>query len=501
MSIAQLDAFASATVMLQALRERQLSAVELLGLHVRRIERYNPDLNAIVSPDYTDAHRTAAAADAARMRGEDLSLLGLPITVKESINVRGLRTTVGMPDWSEAYVDFDAPLVRQVRAAGAVIMGKTNVPPMIWDWQANNPIFGRTNNPWDLQRTPGGSTGGGAAALAAGLTPLEFGSDIAGSIRVPAAFCGVYGHKPSETALPRTGQFPFPPLPNAGLVMGVLGPLARSAADLALAFSITAGPEEGEDAAWRLEIPSARHTRLADYRVAVLPKPDWLPVEPEILASLERLNRELERAGAHVREIQPESFADLRQHTHLYLSLLWASAPLLGTPALLQQLVAGFRARGDEFSVATLRGLTATAADYFGLRIQREQYRAAYRAFFRDWDILLTPISLAPAFLHQEMPWPPMVTLVERTLNVDGQPVPYDLGYVYPAIATLSGQPATVFPAGQTQTGLPIGLQAVGPYLEDYTPIEFAALVEREFGGFCQPPGYDTDSVNQQQQA
>jgi amidase len=489
-STPQLDAFAPATVMLQALQTRQISAVELLEMHLHRIVRYNPDLNAIVSNDNASARHHAEAADAARARGENRPLLGLPITVKESINVRGLRTTVGMPDWSETYVAFDAPLVHQVRTAGAVIMGKTNVSPMIWDWQSNNPIFGRTNNPWDIHRTPGGSTGGGAAALAAGLTPLEFGSDIAGSIRVPAAFCGVYGHKPSETALPRSGQFPFPPLPNSGMVMGVLGPLARSGRDLALAFGITAGPEEGEDAAWKLEIPPARHARLTDYRVAVLPQLPWLPVDPEILACLDRLIADLERVGATVREAQPEGFLDLRQHTQVYLSLLWASAPLLAPPTTIQQLVERYRSRGDEFSAATVHGLTATAAEYFRLRIQREQYRAAYRAFFRDWDILLTPISLAPAFLHQAMPWPPMVTLVERTLDVDSQLVPYDWGYVYPGLATLSGQPATVFPCGLTQAGLPIGLQAIGPYLEDYTSIEFAALIEREFGGFRQPPGY-----------
>jgi amidase len=490
MGNAGLDAFAPAVQMLQALRERRISAVELLDLHLRRIEKYNPALNAIVTPDYTNARRSAEAADAARKRGEDLPLLGLPVTVKDSINVRGLRTTVGMPDWAEAVVDWDAPLVSRLRAAGAVIMGKTNVPPMIWDWQANNPVFGRTNNPWDLERTPGGSTGGGAAALAAGLTPLEFGSDIAGSIRVPAAFCGVYGHKPSETALPRTGQFPFSPLPSNGMVMGVLGPLARSAADLALAFGIIAGPEEGEDAAWRLEIPPARHARLAGFRVAVLPRPGWLPLDPEILAALDRLAGDLRRAGATVAEAQPEGFGDLRQHTQVYMSLLWSVGGLILPPDGLQPLVDAYRALGDEFADAAVLGLTASAAGYFGLRIQREQVRAAYRAFFRDWDVLLTPITLAPAFLHQPMAWPPLVTLPGRTLDVAGQSVSEDWAFVYPGIATLSGQPATAFPAGLTHSGLPIGLQAIGPYLEDHTPIEFAALVEREYGGFRPPAGY-----------
>jgi amidase len=183
-------------------------------------------------------------------RGEDAPLRGLPMTLKESINVRGLRTTAGMTMWKDFRSEHDAPVTLRVKGAGAVVMAKTNVPQMLSDWQSSNPVYGRTNNPWDLARTPGGSTGGGAAALAAGLTPLEFGSDIGGSIRVPAAFCGVYGHRPSETAMARSGQFPMPPMPNAAVVMGVQGPLARSAADLELALDVAVGPEVGEDVAW-----------------------------------------------------------------------------------------------------------------------------------------------------------------------------------------------------------------------------------------------------------
>src|SRR5437660_10978673 len=187
------------------------------------------------------------------------------MTLKESINVRGLRTTAGMSVWKDFRSEHDAPVTTRVQGAGAVVLAKTDVPRMLSDRQSSNPVYGRTNNPWDLSRTPGGSTGGGAAALAAGLTPLEFGSDIGGSIRVPAAFCGVYGHRPSETAMPRSGQFPYPPMPNAAVVMGVQGPLARSADDLELALDVLAGPEVGEDVAWRVELPPARRTRLADF--------------------------------------------------------------------------------------------------------------------------------------------------------------------------------------------------------------------------------------------
>ena len=190
-----------------------------------------------------------------------------------------------MPEW-KGYVSAArrARVTARTRAAGAVLLGKTNVPPMLADWQSANPIFGRTNNPWDRGRTPGGSSGGSAAAIAAGLTALEVGSDIGGSIRVPAAFCGVYGHRPSETLLPRSGQFPMPPLPNGAVVMGVQGPLARSAEDLELALSVLAGPEVGEDVAWKVTLPAARRERLADFRVAVLPPIPWHPVDEQIRA-------------------------------------------------------------------------------------------------------------------------------------------------------------------------------------------------------------------------
>jgi amidase len=273
-----MDAFATATDMLEALRTRQVTSQELLDLHLRRIERYNPRLNAIVIPN-TDARQTAVAADAARAHGGAQALLGLPLTMKDCLYVAGLPTTGGVPERRQTIADADARIVARVRAAGAVLLGKTNVPPYAADWQAANPLFGRSNNPWDLTRTPGGSTGGGAAAVAAGLTPLEFGGDFAGSIRVPAAFCGIYGHKPSETALPPSGHFPGLNAPNAAIAMAVQGPLARSAADLELAFNIIAGPDVGEDVAWRLDIPPARHQRLAQYRVAILPPIPWVPVE------------------------------------------------------------------------------------------------------------------------------------------------------------------------------------------------------------------------------
>jgi amidase len=484
MSITPLTTFATATEMLQALQTKHISAVELLALHLQQIERHNPTLNAIVIPDYEHARQVAQEADAARARGEERPLLGLPLTIKDCLDVQDLPTTAGVRSRAGALAKVDGLVSARVRAAGGVIMGKTNVPPYAGEWQAHNKLFGRTNNPWDLTRSPGGSTGGGAAALAAGLTPLELGSDIGGSIRVPAAFCGCYGHKPSETAIPRSGHFPGSPLPNPALAMSVQGPLARSATDLQLAFDVIAGADIGEETAWHLNIPPARHERLRDYRVAVLPPLPWLPIEREILETRETLLDNLRRVGAKVVETQPEAFGDWRAYYTLYYQLLLV-AIWLDVPTHTRQAAARTARRSrDEFVAAGARGLTASAADYIMWFAQREHYRAIYREFFREWDILLAPVSMVNAFPHIDLSIP----FAKRTLAVDGQKVAYLRMSAYPALATLCGQPATAFPAGQTRSGLPIGLQAIGPYLEDRTTLRFAALVEREFGGFRRPP-------------
>jgi amidase len=487
------DPFATATEMLGALRARQVSAVELLALHRRRIERYNPTLNAIVEADFERARGVAEAADTRRARGEEAPLLGLPMTLKESINVRGLRTTAGMPEWAEFRAEHEAPVTTRVKAAGAAVMAKTNVPQMLADWQSANPVYGRTSNPWDLSRTPGGSTGGGAAALAAGLTPLEFGSDIGGSIRVPAAFCGVYGHRPSETAMPRSGQFPVPPLPNAGAVMGVQGPLARSAEDLELALEVAAGAEVGEDVGWRLALPPARHARLADFRVAVLPPISWLPLDAEIAAAVDGLAGRLGRLGVQVKTAQPDALGDHREHYQLYLTLLATMTSARQPADRRAHRLEVQRTRDDEWSRATQRGIEGSAPDLLMWLAQRERYRAAWRAFFQEWDVLLAPAFFVPAYPHREKPMPRTPAAIRDTLEVNGQPVLEELGLVYPSLATLAGQPATAFPVGLTRGGLPIGLQAVGPYLEDRTPLRFASLVAQEWGGFSRPPGYDLD--------
>lgn len=483
-----IDPFTSASAMAAALRSRQISAVELLELHLGRIARYNPALNAIVIPTEERARHRAAAADAAAAHGRWLGPLhGLPITIKDCIDTAGIPTTAGVPARVATPAAADAPVARRVLGAGAVLLGKTNVSTNAGDWQAENALFGRTNNPWDLSRTPGGSTGGGAAALAAGLTSLEFGSDIGGSIRVPAAFCGLHGHRPSDTAVPRYGYVPGWPAYNPAMVLNVLGPLARGAVDLELALDVIAGPVVGEDTAWRLDLPPPRAEKLSGFRVALLPFVDWLPVNASIGAALDAVAALLRGLGARVAEAAPDGF-DLRAHEELYTALLGIME--LSTRGIDEAeraaLAEEARRSANPFGPATARGLTASAADLLAMLDARERCRAAFRAFFTHWDVLLAPLTLTPPFHHI----PETVPLGERTLLIDGTPVPYERMTVYPGVATLPGLPATAFPCGRTTDGLPIGLQAIGPYLEDRTPIRFAELLERELGGFTPPPGY-----------
>ncbi|HKW95138.1 MAG TPA: amidase [Methylomirabilota bacterium] len=489
--MADIDAFSSATALLSALRTGSIGAAELTDLYIRRIERHDGRLNAVVVRDFERARAQAKAADRARARGDNPPLLGLPITLKESINVAGLGTTCGVPDWKGYVSPHDAPAAARTRAAGAVLLGKTNVPPLLADWQSDNPIFGRTNNPWDVGRTPGGSSGGSAAALASGLTALEVGSDIGGSIRVPAVFCGIYGHRPSETLLPRSGQFPIPPLPNPAVVMGVQGPLARSPEDLELALSVLAGPDVGEDVAWRVSLPPARRDRLGDFRVAVLPPIPWLPVDDQIRAAQDDLVRRLAGLGRVVKEAQPEGLGDHREYHGFYRTLLAAVTGARIDAETRRQRAAIFRAAGDDLSLAHARGFEGSAGDYILWHARREQHRAAWRAFFRDWDVLLAPAINVLAYPHIPRAWPADNSDLTLTLSVNGQAVPYLHPLCYPAVSTVPGQPATAFPVGLSREGLPIGLQAIGPYLEDLTPIRFVARLAREIGGFRKPAGYD----------
>lgn len=482
-------AFAPATTLLEGLRKRAWSSHELIAGFRQRILQYNPALNAIIIDRLDEAEAEARDADRRRSEGVEAPLLGLPITIKEAIDVAGLPATSGMPEFAGRIPDRDAPLIMSLKRAGAIIMGKTNLPYACNDWQANSPVYGTTNNPWDLTRTPGGSTGGGAAALAAGLTPLEIGSDIGGSVRFPAAFTGVYGHRQSETLVPQSGHFPGHSLPNRAMVLNIMGPLARSAGDLELALNVMAGPELGEDVAWRVHLPNPRHERMADYRVAVFPDLDWLPISADVIAARERVVRALLTAGTTVHEVAPDGFGDLREFHRNYGRLLNSVTSTDLDDDGRERILELARARGDQFDHIVDDALNGTPADFLIWHGRREQYRQMYREFFHRYDILLAPITLTTAFKHIRSEESGMDDYL-RMFDVDGHTVPYDYQVVYPGLATHCGQPATAFPAGISDDGLPVGLQAIGPYLEDRTALRFVDLLADEIGGFLAPSGY-----------
>ena len=355
-----IDHYSTATAMLAALRRREISSTELVDLHIARIEAHDGTLNAIPVRTFDRARQAAQRADERLAAGDTAPLLGLPMTLKESTLTAGLPQSAGILDFKDYRPAIDGPIATRVFAAGASLLGKTNIPVALGDWQADSPVYGRTNNPWDVSRTPGGSTGGGGAALAAGLTPLEVGSDIGGSIRVPAAYCGVYGHRPSETAIPKSGSFPQADLPNPARLMGVQGPLARSARDLELLFDVLVGPEPGEEVGWKLALPPARHQRLADFRVALLPPPLGVKASARMQARLEELAQFLSRAGATVAEAAPGF--DFTAYYYDYLRLLNVMTTV-GMPREQREAQAAtLRQAGNPASLARAEGLEMDAA-------------------------------------------------------------------------------------------------------------------------------------------
>jgi len=478
--------YATATEILQALRRREVTVTSCVEACLERRRRLDPLIHAIVST--ADDNALAAARDCdAPLADHERPLHGLPMTVKDGIHVDGWPTTGGVLEPTQALAREDAPNVHQLRSAGAIVIGKTNVPVANADWQAVNPLFGRTLNPWNEALTPGGSTGGGAAAVATGLCAAELGSDIGGSIRIPAAFCGVYGHKPSSSALPRSGHYPGGNVPNPAGQLGVQGPLARSAADLELLFRVLCRADGLEAKGWKLRLPGPRFERLADARIGVLQVPGWLPVDPSILEARQFVADELRRCGARVVDVDATPwFGDFREYYRQYLvalqCLLAGSLPA-STRA---RAAAKMRTYGDPLLDAVAEGLVASAGVLVGLLETFERHKAAWERVFERVDVLLTPVCSTNAFAHDDG------FFYDRELVVGGERMPYYRLSALPALASVAGLPATVFPTGRhASNGSPIGLQAMGAYLEDLTTLRFAGLLEREIGGFRPPPGFD----------
>ncbi|MEM5315987.1 amidase [Paraburkholderia sp. JHI869] len=483
--------FASAGEQARALAEGRVSATALLEHSLARIDRFDGAINAVVVHDDDRARADARAADAALARGERKPLLGVPVTVKESFDVQGIVTTVGKPELTQNRARRDSPVVAALREAGAVVIGKTNVPLGLTDLQSYNAVHGSTSNPWDLARTPGGSSGGGAAAVAAGYVALEVGSDIGGSIRIPAHFTGVYGHKASYGLIATLGSG-LPPGRRAPRDLGVAGPLARSAADLDLALGLLLNRDPELNKAWRVALPPPRHSRLADFRVLVIDR--WPGVEP---SESERLvaGRVTERLLAHGVRIQrpadlPEGLLpELRASHTLYRTLLGSSTVQPLPDKTTQGRLAALTPDDDSHEAATLRAPSISHRDWLVANERRFVLRAQWEALFEAFDVVVTPVAPTPAFRHdhsepkdqREFP----VAFADGVRNLRFS----DLFY-WAGLPVLPGLPATSFPLGLDHDGLPVGAQALGPWLEDRTPIAFARLLEEAYGGFQAPPGY-----------
>ncbi len=479
--------FETTTEQVDALQSRRVSAVELLERSIARIEARDAAINAVVVRDFERARTAAIAADAALARGERRPLLGVPMTVKEAIHVAGLPTTWGIPGTQSREVHASAVAVQRLERAGAVIIGKTNVATQLGDWQTFNPVYGTTNNPWDTARTPGGSSGGGAAALAAGFVSLELGSDLNGSLRIPAHCCGVFAHKPTFGLVPTRGFAP-PGVPvlsvNEDVDFGVLGPMARSAADLALALDVIAGPDEADAIAYSLSLPPPRRAKLRDFRVLVVDEHPWVALSEEVRGVLHEAARNLERSGCRVTRggtLLPDLELTARAFVHLLMAFFGADMPFADYTSL--QAAVAHMPSTDPAS-AELRGLVSSHRDWIDMDRARIGIAHQWRQLFREWDVVLCPVLPTPAFAHDHGP------IDQRTIDVDGARVPYKSQPIWMSVASLAGLPATAFPAGSSATGLPIGVQAIGPRLEDHTTIAFSELFTREFGGFAAPPDF-----------
>ena len=487
-----IEQYQTASDLCQAIQTKQVTAVAALEHFISRYETLNPALNAIVVPRFEEARERAQAADAALANGDLWGPLhGLPMTVKETYEVAGWPTTAGAKDLIDHLPKTTAPAVQRLIDAGAVLFGKTNTPLYAMDIQTYNKVYGTTNNPWDLKRTPGGSSGGSAAAVAAGLSFLEIGSDIGGSIRTPAHFCGVYGHKPSWNIIPLEGHIPGPPGTKSEPDLAVAGPLGRSAADLHLAIDILAGPSQRNAIAWQFKLPAPRHKALADYRVAYWFDEEEHPIDSPIRQKYTEVLSTLEKAGVKTVQAIPDTFDKIRLTYHRLLAgALGASIPAKDYDTMqrfrkLYPLIKRSRAVPDLLD-DYVKAMVQSHKDWMRTNEARAKLQARCDEFFAEYDILLMPVAPVTAFEHSHKG-----NVLNRTLTINGRPHPYGDLMTWIGLATAAGLPATSAPIGQTAAGLPTNIQIIGPHLEDHTPIAFAGHLAQLIGGFTPPPGYE----------
>lgn len=430
----------------KAVRAGIISAQEACEAAIARIEHFDGKLNAVVVRDFDRALAAARQIDKTRQPFDARPLLGVPMTVKESNDVAGLPTTWGMEAFKDLAIGADAVVVQRLKAAGAVILGKTNAPVALADWQTENPVYGRTLNPYDPTRSPGGSSGGAAVALATGMVPLEIGSDIGGSIRIPAHMCGVFGHKPTYGIVPTRGHG-FPGTDGVDAPLAVVGPMARSAGDLVLGMNVIAGPEEG--VGFRLDLPPARHKSLTEFRVLVLDTLPGTAADAETRDIISNLADSLSEAGVAVSD--DESVLPRLDTMHTTYVKMLNTVITRGTP-------------GAE---------PMDAHEWMELVDEQMRVTRAWRAMFDDHDIVIAPAFGTPAFPYQADPnWG------NRTLMIDGQAQPYGAQLAWAGLATFPGLPSTCVPVAKSTTGLPIGLQLIGAPYGDWTTLGLAQLME-----------------------
>ncbi len=467
----QPGAVASVLELIKLLDQRKISAREVLDHYLERIDRLDGPINAIATLAPERAQQEAAAVDAARATGRGVgALAGIPITVKDAIATADIRSTGGATELADHVPQCDAEAVARLRSAGAVVFGKTNLPRWSGDFQTYNEIFGTTNNPWDLERTPGGSSGGAAAAVAMGFSAFELGTDIGGSIRVPASFCGVYGHKPSFGIIPTDGYLDHITHHHNQADVNVFGPIARTAADLSFLFDLLVAPPAVDAVAWRLDLPKPRATDLADFRVVAWLDDDFCRVDPAVRETLETTIDQLERAGARIdRNRRP--YLDAAKASSDGLRLIMAATDI-SQPDL-------------DFQHAAAAGTALLHRDWDLLHRERHQTRRAWADFFADVDVLLCPVTPVPPFRHVQSSAGSNWT--HSVLGDYGGRI-YDDLVGWTALIGSQYLPVTTAPAGVSGRGLPIGVQVVAPYLHDQTALAFARAMASVFGDPPAPP-------------
>jgi Asp-tRNA(Asn)/Glu-tRNA(Gln) amidotransferase A subunit family amidase len=461
--------FASACWLAERVGKRQVGALEVVDAHIRHLERVNPTLNAFVTTDFDRARRDARAADERLARGDAARPLeGVPVSVKDAINTAGLRTVAGSRLFTSNVPVSDATAVRRLKAAGAIVLGKTNVPECALDWRTNNPVFGRTNNPWNPAYSPGGSSGGEAAAVAAGCSAGGLGTDLGGSIRVPAHFCGVCGLRPTPGrvsahgfALPQTGPF---------TLSHSFGPIARSVEDLALLFAALAGFDPCDPISVVSPVPPVPALDMRELRLAVCAD-GGVPITQETRQAVERAGQSLARRGAEVTAWALPAIAEV---PHVFAD--WVLQPAL--PAIISL----YRGREDAMG-PLVRGLAdrwhpPSLERFLDAWSARDAIRRAILDRMGHRCVLIMPVCSTPAFHSNQ----------RGALAVDNGSVEYSTSFAYAELASIAALPALTLPMGRTETGLPVGVQLVGRPFEEPLLLAVARLLEQETGGCQRPP-------------